>query len=359
MKHYTLKLTAVTPFHVGSGVKYSKKEYHVDTETQTVTLMDMNRVMGWIAEQGHEDLVVAFESFMMSRDDNDIRDFLTRRIRMPEAVQKKCVLYSFSCGGAFSRDKNKRDLSAFMRDTEGRPYVPGSSLKGALRTVLLVKMLREGKLRGGIDTSDLKRAADSAEVSLLNRLDKVRPQYNALNSIMSGFSVSDSLPFGNDEIIPAMKIDLSTCGEEVPIPTMRECARPGTELCFSLTISEKTERFIGVSYLKEAIDEFGEYYSECYLSKYKQYPKENLDGCIFLGGGSGYYAKNIIYPMLADDRRKALEAVASFMQWKFREHRHDKDIRLRVSPHTLKCTYINGRLRQLGLCRVEIKEKND
>ena len=162
MKHYTLKLTAVTPFHVGSGVKYSKKEYYVDTKTQTVTLMDMNKVMGWIAEQGREAMIGAFESFMMSRYDNDIKDFLTRRIRMPEAVQKKCVLYSFSCGGAFSRDKNKRDLSAFMRDAEGRPYVPGSSLKGALRTVLLVKMLREGKLRGGIDTSDLKRAADGA-----------------------------------------------------------------------------------------------------------------------------------------------------------------------------------------------------
>ena len=359
MKHYTLKLTAVTPFHVGSGVKYSKKEYYVDTKTQTVTLMDMNRVMGWIAEQEREAMIGAFESFMMSRNDNDINDFLTRRIRMPEAVQKKCVLYSFSCGGAFSRKANERDLAAFMRDSAGRPYVPGSSLKGSLRTVLLVKMLREGKLRGGIDTSDLKRAADSTEVSLLNRLDNVRPQYNALNSIMSGFSVSDSLPFGNDEIIPAIKIDISTDGEEHELPLMRECARPGTELCFSLTISEETERFIGVSYLKEAIDEFGKYYSECYLSKYKRYPKENLDGCIFLGGGSGYYAKNIIYPMFADDRQKALEAVASFMQWKFREHRHDKDIKLGVSPHMLKCTYADGRLRQLGLCRVAIEEKND
>lgn len=356
MKHYTLKLTAVTPFHVGSGVKYSKKEYYVDTKTQTVTLMDMNKVMGWIAEQGHEALVVAFESFMMSRDDDDIRDFLTRRIRMPEAVQKSCVMYSFKCGGTFSRNRSKRDLSAFMRDAEGRPYVPGSSLKGALRTVLLVKMLLEGKLRAGIDTSDLKRAADSAEVSLLNRLDKVRPQYNALNSIMSGFSVSDSLPFGNDEIIPAMKIDLSTCGEEVPIPTMRECARPGTELCFSLTISEDAERFIGVSYLKKAIDEFGEYYSECYLSKYKQYPQEDLDGCIFLGGGSGYYAKNIIYPMFANDRQTAVEKVADVMN---KKHHHDRDKHLGVSPRMLKCTRVDGSLRQLGLCRVEIKEKND
>ena len=357
MKHYTLKLTAVTPFHVGSGVKYSKKEYHVDTKTQTVTLMDMNKVMGWIAEQGREAMIEAFESFMMSRDDNDIRDFLTRRICMPKAVQKKYVLYSFSCGGAFSRDKNKRDISAFMRDAEGRPYVPGSSLKGALRTVLLVKMLREGKLRGGIDTSDLKRAADSAEVSLLNRLDKVRPQYNALNSIMSGFSVSDSLPFSKDSITLATKIDVSTQkGNARELPLFRECARPGTELCFSLTLSEETERFIGVSYLKKAIDEFEEYYSECYLSKYERYPKENLDGCIFLGGGSGYYAKNIIYPMFANDRQTAVEKVADVMN---KKHHHDRDKHLGVSPRMLKCTRVDGSLRQLGLCRVEIKEKND
>ena len=239
-------------------------------------------------------------------------------------------------------------------------FIPGSSLKGALRTVLLVKMLRDGKLEDyDANTSKIQDAAERAEKQLLHKLSRTKHSDDMLNSIMSGFSVSDSLPFGKDSITLATKIDVSTKGNARELPLFRECARPGTELCFSLTLSEETERFIGVSYLKEAIDEFGEYYSECYLSKYKQYPKEDLDGCIFLGGGSGYYAKNIIYPMLADDRRKALEAVASFMQWKFREHRHDKDIRLRVSPHTLKCTYINGRLRQLGLCRVEIKEKND
>lgn len=358
MKHYTLKLTAVTPFHVGSGVKYSKKEYYVDTKTQTVTLMDMNRVMGWIAEQGREALIGAFESFMMSRNDNDIRDFLTRRIRMPETVQKDCVLYSFRCGGAFSSDTNKRDLSAFMRDAEGRPYVPGSSLKGALRTVLLVKMLRDGKLHHhNADIRNLKNAAEIAEKSLLHKLNKMPRQDDMLNSIMSGFSVSDSPPFGNDQITLASKIDVSTDGAEHELPLMRECARPGTELCFSLTISEEAERFAGVSYLKEAIDEFGGYYSECYLSKYQKKFAENLDCCIFLGGGSGYYAKNIIYPMSAGDRRKALEAVASFMKGKFKVHRHDKDIRLGVSPHMLKCTRVDGSLRQLGLCRVEIEER--
>ncbi len=357
MKHYTLKLTAVTPFHVGSGVKYSKKEYYVDTKTQTVTLMDMNKVMGWIAEQGREAMIGAFESFMMSRYDNDIKDFLTRRIRMPEAEQKSRVRYYFKCDSALIQNANGRDLVAFMRDAEGRPYVPGSSLKGALRTVLLVKMLRDGKLEDyDANTSKIQDAAERAEKQLLHKLSRTKHSDDMLNSIMSGFSVSDSLPFGKDSITLATKIDVSTKGNARELPLFRECARPGTELCFSLTLSEETERFIGVSYLKEAIDEFGEYYSECYLSKYKQYPQEDLDGCIFLGGGSGYYAKNIIYPMFANDRQTAVEKVADVMN---KKHHHDRDKHLGVSPRMLKCTRVDGSLRQLGLCRVEIKEKND
>lgn len=356
MKNYRVKLTAVTPFHVGSGVRYSKKEYYMDERTQTVTLMDMKKIMGWIASQGREALVEAFETFMMARNDNNIRDFLTRRISMPEAEQKRCVLYSFKCGGALGENVRNRDLFAFMRGADGRPYVPGSSLKGALRTVLLVKMLRDNKRRSGGGIFDLRRAAENAEVSLLSRLNKVSRQDNALNSVMSGFSVSDSLPFGTDRITMAAKIDVSTHGNERTIPLMRECVRPGTELFFSLTVHDEAEPFVGVPYLKEAIAEFGEYYSECYLSKYRGYPKENLDGCIFLGGGSGYYAKNIIYPLFGGDRERALEAVSSFMKGKFREHNHDKDARIGVSPHMLKCTRVDGRLRQLGLCRVEITE---
>lgn len=355
MKNYTIKLTAVTPFHVGSGVKYSKKEYYVNDRTNVVTLFDMNKIIEWIAGQDRNECADAFERFMLSQD-NDISAFMRDVLHMSQEEQKECIAYSMTCRGATGNARN-RDLWAFMRDAEGRPYVPGSSLKGALRTVLLVKMLRDRALRIDTSSTDLKKTADSTEVSLLNRLNKIRPQYNALNSIMSGFSVSDSLPFDKNKIMIAPKIDVNTDGEKTPLPLMRECAAPGTELLFSLTLSDEAERFIDVEYLKQAIAEFGGYYTDCYLSKYPKSLHENLDGCIFLGGGSGYYAKNIIYPLFAGDRQRALEAISGSMSKAFKKHGHNKDVRLGISPHMLKCTYVDGRLRQIGVCRVEFSER--
>ncbi len=355
MRHYTLKLTAVTPFHIGSGIEYTKKEYYVDESRRKAILINMDKVMQWITAQKRDAYADAFETFMKENRGGDILDFLTRRLNMPEAERKKCEMYSFDCGGAFSCSTKKRTISAFMRDARGCPYVPGSSLKGALRTVLLVKMLRDEPGRAP-DLQNLKIAANDAEISLINRLGRISPQKNSLNSIMSGFSVSDSLPFGQEKIIMAPKVDVSTDGAEHVLPLMSECADIGTELYFSLTVSEEAERYAGADYLKKAIEEFSDYYSACYLSKFRVKFSENMDGCIFLGGGSGYFSKNLIYP-LAGDRQKALEAVAAEMRKKFDRHRHDRDAGLGVSPHMLKCTRTDGRLRQIGLCRAEITEE--
>ena len=184
----------------------------------------------------------------------------------------------------------------------------------------------------------------------MNQINKSRHECNALNSIMSGFSGSDSLPYDKDKIMIAPKIDVNTDGKEGRILLLRECAVPGTELLFSLTLSDEAERFIDVESLKQAITEFGDYYTNCYLSKYPKSLHENLDGCIFLGGGSGYYAKNIIYPLFAGDRQRALKAVSDFMS-------KNKDVRFGISPHMLKCTYVDGRLRQIGVCRVEFSAR--
>ena len=354
MKNYTMKLTAVTPFHVGSGVKYSKKEYYVNDRTNVVTLFDMNKIIEWIAGRGRSGYADAFERFMLSQD-NDISAFMRDVLRMSPAEQKACVAYSMTYRGATGK-KNNRDLWAFMRDVEGRPYVPGSSLKGALRTVLIVKMLRDGGYCGTRETGNLKELAGKVENDLINKLGRSNKD-GPLNSIMSCLSVSDSLPFDKNKIMIAPKIDVNTDGEETPLPLMRECAAPGTELLFSLTLSDEAERFIDVEYLKQAIAEFGGYYTDCYLSKYPKSLHENLDGCIFLGGGSGYYAKNIIYPLFAGDRQKALEAVSGSMPNASEEHGDNKDVRLGISPHMLKCTYVDGKLRQIGVCRVEISER--
>lgn len=94
-----------------------------------------------------------------------------------------------------------------MRDSRQRVYVPGSSVKGALRTVILSALIAQEK-KGS------------------------RPD----RSILRDLSVSDSEVVPDAAMILSGKSDVNTRGEEKKLPLCRECIRPGTELRFRLTL---------------------------------------------------------------------------------------------------------------------------
>ena len=114
---------------------------------------------------------------------------------------------------------NKMRLTEIVRtvhNVEGQPYIPGSSIKGALRTGLLFSLLlQEDKLRNAAwsevsriindnrlrdKNSAFARLAQKLEIVLLHRLKIPKNEYSAelmpqasMNcSIMKGLSVSDS-----------------------------------------------------------------------------------------------------------------------------------------------------------------------
>ena len=359
MKNYLLKLSAVTALHVGSGVKYSKKEYIYDESKRRVTLIDMGKVMGWLVRQNDPALIDAFETFMFSRQDNDLKAFL-QRMRIPEQKIKEAEIYSLSSGDAFVGGGNKRDLCAFSRDERGRPYIPGSSLKGALRTALLVQALLDGEgYRGAIDVHDKKAAkktAENIETALLHRFKRSERAEDPRNSLMSCLSVSDSAPLPQEAIILAGKDDIFTDGKKNSLPIVRECAAPGTEIRFRISISPAAKGSLSIEEIKRAVNSFGNYYQRTYLDKYPQKLTEDLRGCILLGGGCGYYAKNILYPAHGKDRESALRDAVNIMKTNFARHRHERDLGLGISPRALKCAQAGGRMRQMGICRVEIVE---
>lgn len=45
--------------------------------------------------------------------------------------------YSLEAGDAFENERPK-EIQAFVKDAYGKPYIPGSSIKGMLRTALIV-----------------------------------------------------------------------------------------------------------------------------------------------------------------------------------------------------------------------------
>ena len=352
IKNYELKLTAVGPVFIGSNTSYGKKEY-LNDKNGTVTIINTDVLVEWAAKSGHMD---AFENFMLCELGKDLMDFF-RGMRADPYSVKGLVLYKVDSGAALGRCRIA-EIKAFVKNAHGMPYIPGSSIKGALRTVILTKMLREK--RASMPSSSFEKNAAEIETRLLNTLNRHKNAENALNSVMSAILISDSESISTEKLTLNRKSDIAKDGYENKINTIRETIRPGTEARMILSIKPDAGK-IDAKYIEDAIKEFYPWYDATYMSKFKiprNLTEKDTENCIFLGGGCGYFAKNIAYPQT--EYKEVLRNVSDIMRNNFKKHRHEKDIELGISPRMAKYTdtVVNGRsvLMPFGLCRAEIRE---
>ena len=84
-----------------------------------------------------------------------------------------------------------------------------------------------------------------------------------------------------------------------------------------------------------------------------------LPGTVYLGGGTGYFTKTVLYPLLGykEGLRTASRILDQTLPPKIREkHGHNLDARKGVSPHMLKCTEYRGKRYQMGMCTISLVE---
>ena len=150
----------------------------------------------------------------------------------------------------------------FIKEKTGFPYIPGSSLKGALRSALAVKYLENGNYERNIRS--IEQSADQYNYrrpnnyilreteELENRIfrlleinDPDRPGsigwHNIVNDIMKGMHISDSMPIGYDRLTLCGKYDIKPDGTINRLPIYRECLMPN-EVKFTMTLDRTTDK---------------------------------------------------------------------------------------------------------------------
>lgn len=356
---YDLTLTAVSPVFVGSGKKYTKKEYvfrspAVTGSTSTeVMLLDESKFFPLLVERN---LVDKYETYMLGEQTNLYR-FLKEECRLHFSEIKAITRYTADAGDALDENHSLKEINAFVRDAEGRAYIPGSSLKGALRTVLLTDMVlrdkkphRSGEMRDKgfegkyLNTLTLKKDRDGNIVN------------DAVNSIMRGIMISDSLPIPDSAIMLGGKIDADVRGETHSINLCRECVKPGTKICFRLTLDRSVLKDrLDKEHILNAIRSFDGMYKDIWLSRFAPpYDAANIycEDYILLGGGAGYISKTLTYPYLGKDA--GLNEVPTILGKAFPKHHHERDIDMRISPRMDKYARYGGELYPYGVCEVQI-----
>lgn len=358
LRHYTIQITVEGPLFIGSGRSIAKKEYLFDPRKRQVSIPDMGKLCQFLREKR---LTEAFESYMLNGKEDLSAWFCARNIFPQEC--RPWIAYTMDSGDAVFENRGKKEIATFMKDAYGCPYVPGSSLKGALRTVLLAADIlrqpqkfqrsRQAILSAPVSGKrwELQREIGELEQRAFYTLNRdERNRRNAVNDTLSGFRIGDSEPVSVEDLVLCQKIDVLPDGQQRRLPILRECLKPGTELYFPLTIDTGLCP-VTPEQLLHGTTKFIENYEQEFL---RAFPMDEIrgGGNLYLGGGIGFASKTVMYPLLGGE---GVRRTSEILSGQFRNHKHAQDPRRGVSPHTVKCTMYRGELYEMGACTIEIR----
>ena len=357
---FDLTLNVWAPLFVGNGSSYTKKEYMYNTRNGKVSFLDEQKFFNFLVEH---DLVDKYGQFMLSEQSN-LWAFLSKDCGISDAELKTLTRYQIEVGDALDAEHSLKEIHAFQRDAQGHAYIPGSSIKGALRTAWLLSAVLADRSTG--HSLAPNRRATFPEEKYVNQLHLRTLKdgsiaSDAVNSIFRGIQVSDSLPIPDAQMVLVGKFDALVNGSFAKgsnrgIPMCRECAASGTKVRFKLTLDQSVLKGrITKESLLEAIQQFDTYYEQTY-SRHFTPPSGAVNlpqqPHLILGGGSGFFAKSLAYPYLGEE--EGLRWTAEQMKQMFRNHKHERDAENGISPHTMKYARFRGRLYPYGYCGVSI-----
>lgn len=359
LKKYQLQLKVCGPVFVGDGLEIQKKEY-MFLDRETIGIIDAGKLYQ-MAKRRH--LESDLEQFMLINNKEDLRHW-TERNRVPFKELQSCMKYTIHTGD-IQRNKARMQIMSCIKDPYGNPYLPGSSIKGMLRTVLGCDELLANPERYRREAqrvkNDLKedsgrrrnqvlaRNARDIEAQIFHTLDRTDHKVDAVNDRMCGIVVGDSEPLSTEDLILCQKWEQHTDGSYKTINLLRECLKPGTIIKADLTIDE-TVNPITPDQIQRAVKNFYEQYYDVFQKKFARQDRKS-DQTVFVGGGSGFVSKTVVYSLL--EEREAVPVVREIFR-KTGASMGRENIRLNVSPRILKCTRYQGKEYMMGQCELKI-----
>ena len=280
---FQFSLLAMAPIHIGNGEKYTSREFIY--ENGYFYFPDMGKFYNRMVEKGYDQ---KFERFLQETKprprNNRLISFLEdNRISDRNFGGYRIIETKLETNNNYLRGGALNQVSKFIRDSFGNPYIPGSSLKGAIRTILM---------NTNPDWNNKNVVQDEKEnKSLIPWGAKKGQDYDDL---FNAIRVSDSKPFSNDRLILVQKWDHKAKPPRAKsIPLYREAIVPSTKINFTITTTTK-EAGILMEELGQRAQAFYKEYKNFFLSDFPENKiQPNLQYPIYLGAGSGAWTKTI------------------------------------------------------------------
>lgn len=389
-QHYNMKLTTLSPIFIGDGKKLIKKEYIYDGENKKIIIPDL---MKMVKQFENYNINSEYEIYISNNNDkNGLGEWIKNK-RGNLKMVSNFTKYVIDFKNADPRDsKGKFDLNeiaTFIKDPYGLPYVPGSSIKGMIRTALLCYEIANNDKLSNLLNQIYERSKGNSNSRPYNLKEATVDLENEIfksmrKSIMRGLIIGDSRPLKTSDLTLSKKIDYTIAKNEDLLPIYRESIKPEVDIYFDISIDslvDNTAFPYSMANIFEAVNLFNQISNKFFYSIFDRENKgENI---VYLGGGTGFLSKTMIYPAFAKSQvylkdlykdldidkdeaeiryrdekiSKAVEVTHRIFKRTlgkiYEQHNHEVDLLDKVSPHTCKCTRYNGKLYNMGICKID------
>ncbi|MBF1213492.1 type III-A CRISPR-associated RAMP protein Csm5 [Fusobacterium pseudoperiodonticum] len=377
-----MKLEVLTPLHIGGAdykSKLDKKEYIFDKDKKTLTLIDNEKFIAFLIKKN------LFEKYIA---------YIENNVNAKVMIQNRNInLFNFLKANNIDKDiqdfrkkapikldmniENMNDIKLMLRDVQGKPYIPGTSIKGALINLLLVDYIIKNREKFSkekrIILSECKKTNDDRSIrNLKNEIKKIVNQIEKSiiygnnkdleKSKRFGISVSDSYSYSNTRTNFYQDIDekrTNKTGEDKsrPMPVAREYIIANSIFDFDITLDidlleESKLKIKNIDDLIDSIENAMSYLID--VLEDKNSPRtENL----VLGANTGFLQKTIVYALFEDEKER-LEVVKKLL------HKNQKNVignhlNDKFAPRVLNRIKINNKNLLAGLVKImKVEEKN-
>lgn len=368
IENYIVRIETLSPVFIGSGEVIKKSEYIQDKNNKKVYIMDTLKMFNSLRKRG---LIEAYENFINQSKQANLSDFVKQK-GISSNVYSEWASYSYDISSDIIGRNS--EIMACTKDAYNMPYIPGSSFKGALRGTLANAVINEKReeyadIIKSVDhniTNFKKRKyylsdeSNDIDIKLYHRQRKGSDvkEGNAVNSMMRGLVVRDSKPLKTTDIVLCRKIDILPDNTYNKIDVFRECIKPGTIIELELSIDRDVFEF-SIDFLEESLHIMYSNYFNNFLSKFSGIAKQT-GNVMFIGGGTGFHTKTVLSSLYDDPKTIAektgivLENVSAQGKGRIGKHKNDYQDP-GVSPRTRKCTRYNGKLYDVGMCKIDFQ----
>ncbi|MDU2235275.1 MAG: type III-A CRISPR-associated RAMP protein Csm5 [Fusobacterium periodonticum] len=377
-----MKLEVLTPLHIGGAdykSKLDKKEYIFDKDKKTLTLIDNEKFIAFLIKKN------LFEKYIA---------YIENNVNAKVMIQNRNInLFNFLKANNIDKDiqdfrkkapikldmniENMNDIKLMLRDVQGKPYIPGTSIKGALINLLLVDYIIKNREKFSkekrIILSECKKTNDDRSIrGLKNDIKKIVNQieksiiYSDNKSLEKskkfGISVSDSYSYSNTRTNFYQDIDekrTNKPGEDKsrPMPVAREYIVANSIFDFDITldIDLLEESKLKIKNIDDLIDSIENAMS--YLINVLEDKNSPRTENLVLGANTGFLQKTIVYALFEDEKER-LEVVKKLL------HKNQKNVignhlNDKFAPRVLNRIKINNKNLLAGLVKImKVEEKN-